>query len=276
MNLGETIYRLRTQKNMSQGNLADALEISRQSVSKWENGNATPDLERLVKLARLFDITLDELVNGAAPTSPPAPEIPVQTTPVPQTHSRHQIWGIVLLATGLVAFLVLSLLGGILIGLLFAAPVLVPGVICLTAKTRAGLKCAWAEFFLINTFLSFTTGTGWTTLYGFLRNWKVLMEAGFNIFHPIVSLAENIFLLILLIWTVRSYNKTAAPLTKRGKLLLLAGWCLYLLTFIPFSLPIDVFSIWYRIVGELINWATLALLTVLLVFTRRLPCFHRK
>ena len=35
MNLGENIYRFRTEKNMSQGDLADALEVSRQSVSKW-------------------------------------------------------------------------------------------------------------------------------------------------------------------------------------------------------------------------------------------------
>ena len=38
MQLGETIYRLRTQRGMSQGDLADALEVSRQSVSKWETG----------------------------------------------------------------------------------------------------------------------------------------------------------------------------------------------------------------------------------------------
>ena len=38
MNLGETIYRLRTERNMSQGDLAEALEVSRQSISKWETG----------------------------------------------------------------------------------------------------------------------------------------------------------------------------------------------------------------------------------------------
>ena len=38
MALNETIYRLRTEKGMSQGDLADALEVSRQSVSKWETG----------------------------------------------------------------------------------------------------------------------------------------------------------------------------------------------------------------------------------------------
>ncbi len=44
MNLGETIYRLRTGKNLSQGDLAEMLEVSRQSISKWENNSAVPDL----------------------------------------------------------------------------------------------------------------------------------------------------------------------------------------------------------------------------------------
>ena len=64
MNLGENIYRLRTEKNMSQGDLADALEVSRQSVSKWENNSAVPELDKLKKMSQLFDVTLDELVNG--------------------------------------------------------------------------------------------------------------------------------------------------------------------------------------------------------------------
>ena len=37
MSLGETIYRLRTEKSLSQGDLAEMLEVSRQSISKWEN-----------------------------------------------------------------------------------------------------------------------------------------------------------------------------------------------------------------------------------------------
>ena len=43
MSLGERIYKLRTEKEMSQGDLADALEVSRQSISKWETGNCLPD-----------------------------------------------------------------------------------------------------------------------------------------------------------------------------------------------------------------------------------------
>jgi len=49
MSLAENIYRLRTEQNMSQLDLADALEVSRQSVSKWETGTAVPELEKLIK-----------------------------------------------------------------------------------------------------------------------------------------------------------------------------------------------------------------------------------
>lgn len=54
MNLGEKIYELRMKKNLSQGDVADALDVSRQSVSKWENNSAVPDLDKIIKLAELF------------------------------------------------------------------------------------------------------------------------------------------------------------------------------------------------------------------------------
>lgn len=64
MNLGENIYRLRTEKNMSQGDLADALEVSRQSVSKWENNSAVPELDKVIRLSQIFEISIDELITG--------------------------------------------------------------------------------------------------------------------------------------------------------------------------------------------------------------------
>ncbi len=67
MNLGESIYQLRNARNMSQGDLADALDVSRQSVSKWENNMAVPDLDKLIKMKELFGITLDELVAEEPP-----------------------------------------------------------------------------------------------------------------------------------------------------------------------------------------------------------------
>ena len=64
MNLGQTIYRLRMEKNMSQGDLADALGVSRQSVSKWETNSSVPELDKLIKLSKIFEISLDALVKG--------------------------------------------------------------------------------------------------------------------------------------------------------------------------------------------------------------------
>ena len=62
MTLGERIYKLRTEKEMSQGDLADALEVSRQSISKWETNSSVPELDKLVKLSEVFGVSLDELI----------------------------------------------------------------------------------------------------------------------------------------------------------------------------------------------------------------------
>ena len=64
MSLGETIYRLRTERNMSQGDLAEALEVSRQSISKWETGGSVPELDKLTKMGELFGVSMDELILG--------------------------------------------------------------------------------------------------------------------------------------------------------------------------------------------------------------------
>lgn len=68
MNLGEMIYRLRTEKQMSQGDLAEMLEVSRQSISKWENNSAVPELDKLIRLSEIFEVSLDELVKGEEKT----------------------------------------------------------------------------------------------------------------------------------------------------------------------------------------------------------------
>ena len=87
MTLGSRIQSLRKEHNMSQGDLADALDISRQSVSKWETDTATPDLDKLLKLSEIFDISLDELVKGESP-SPSEPQTTItapEVQPVPVT-----------------------------------------------------------------------------------------------------------------------------------------------------------------------------------------------
>ena len=160
MSLGETIYRLRTERNLSQGDLADALDVSRQSVSKWENNSAVPELDKLIKMAQIFDITLDELVTGeqkfyAAP--PPAPPAPVQETGKTKLSSQ-QILGIVLLVFGglcLIVFTVVEIFTGLLfLGFSIALPILLCGLICLLCKKSVGLACGWAVYLILWVFLT--------------------------------------------------------------------------------------------------------------------------
>lgn len=92
MSLGTTISRLRAEKKLSQGDLADALGVSRQSVSKWETDASVPELDKLVKLSQLFGITLDELVMGETSPEPEAIPAPVvQPVPAPRQMSGQRL-----------------------------------------------------------------------------------------------------------------------------------------------------------------------------------------
>lgn len=61
--LSENIQTLRKMNKMSQEQVAEAIGVSRQAVAKYESGEAQPELSKCAALAKLFDVTLDELVN---------------------------------------------------------------------------------------------------------------------------------------------------------------------------------------------------------------------
>ena len=65
--VGKTIAALRQAKGMTQQQLAAALNVSHQAVSKWENGAALPDIQTLVELTQLFGITVEQLLSGEIP-----------------------------------------------------------------------------------------------------------------------------------------------------------------------------------------------------------------
>ena len=64
--IGERIYSLRKQKGISQGELADALDVSRQTVSKWENDSSVPELEKIIRLCEIFKVSSDYIIRGIA------------------------------------------------------------------------------------------------------------------------------------------------------------------------------------------------------------------
>lgn len=74
MEFNNKLYELRKQKGLSQEELANRLNVSRQTVSKWEVGDSTPDMEKLIAMSDLFGISLDELILNKAPEPQPAPQ----------------------------------------------------------------------------------------------------------------------------------------------------------------------------------------------------------
>lgn len=67
MKFDENLRNLRKDKDFSQEYLAEKMNVSRQTISKWENGTAMPDLKKLTELAEFFDTSMDELLGTSAP-----------------------------------------------------------------------------------------------------------------------------------------------------------------------------------------------------------------
>lgn len=90
MTIGEKITALRNEYNLSQGALAEKMNVSRQSISKWETDKSVPDLDKLVLLSEIFHISIDELVKDEEPFSPSMENVPpndTETQPMPKAET---------------------------------------------------------------------------------------------------------------------------------------------------------------------------------------------
>lgn len=63
MTFGEKLSSLRKQANLTQSDLAEKLNVSRQAITKWENGTGLPDLDNIKKLSSIFNTSIDELLD---------------------------------------------------------------------------------------------------------------------------------------------------------------------------------------------------------------------
>jgi len=98
MTLGQRIQELRRQHNLSQEALGGALGVSRQAVSRWEMDGAVPEVDKLIAMAKLFGVSLNDLLQVEEPGGSPSPQ------PAP-THDRDR--RIIRLLTALCALLAL-------------------------------------------------------------------------------------------------------------------------------------------------------------------------
>ena len=64
MNLGDKLLELRKKKGLSQEEVAFELNVTRQTISKWETNQTTPDFDKIAPLCKLYEISTDELLTG--------------------------------------------------------------------------------------------------------------------------------------------------------------------------------------------------------------------
>lgn len=86
--LSEKIIELRRKNAWSQEELAEKLDVSRQAVSKWESAQSTPDVERIVQLAELFQVSTDYLLRESEAVPIAEADIPVKAAPAEPASKR--------------------------------------------------------------------------------------------------------------------------------------------------------------------------------------------
>ena len=277
MNLGETIYKLRTEKQLSQGNLAEMLEVSRQSISKWENNSAVPELEKLIRLSEIFEVSLDELVKGEEKSKDVPPEVRTEVVYVKQKgFPPRKIAGTILFCMAFLVTILLFVAGAGLAGLIFASPFLVCGIICFTFRKNVGLWCAWAAYVLFDIYMSYATGINrasvlhtlqWTHHMNYMRlafAWILVISLLLMMAITIIRLGKNseineqkIKKHMLISWLVVVVLQAVAMIWPR------TGLFAYILANI---FDLDVV---YRIITLLLSWTRIVAVTVALVYTVR-------
>ncbi len=276
MNLGERIYHLRKKKNLSQGELAERLDVSRQSVSKWETNASVPDLDKLIRLGEVFEVTLDELIKGSgeedseAPQEAPAdaPEAersdapgnmpysfpysyaPYDSAPAPvrPVSATQQGVGFVLLSVGLLTAVLLSVLGGLLTGLLLGAPLMVCGGICLKCRRRAGLWCGWVLFLMTAVVLRTMTSANPSLIWHFLKG-----RVGFNAGVLVSMIFAGVYVL-LLAGTVWSYRELVLPWNGKTLAGVIVSGALFIITEL---VPMYMAMVWAKLFQGNLHYETI-------------------
>ena len=208
MTLGEKICTLRTGKGLSQEDLAAKLEVSRQSVSKWETGQSVPDLEKIIRLADLFGVSVDELVREGERPQPPKPETKVVYVKEKREWTAAQKVGICLLAVG-GGITLLGLADGGALSLVGVA-LLVLGLPLLLAKKHPWIALGWTcvalSLLVFNPQFSIVP---WGLIGGvrmflscYPEHWYYATQLG-----VCISVARGLLTLVLIVFTWRAWRK---------------------------------------------------------------------
>lgn len=201
MTLSGKIYLLRTRRELSQEDLAAALGVSRQSVSKWETGQSVPDLDKIIRMADLFGVSVDELVREGEPPVPPQAEPRVvYLMQEKKGFTGTQKAGVCAELLGVVLFL-LGVMRQESVAAVFGEALLLLGLPLLLAKKHPWLILGWLAVGLsLMVFNPYTSVSPWGLMGGLrylyyyltmpgLHYSTILLGAGIGIGRGLLALA---------------------------------------------------------------------------------------
>ena len=203
MNLGDKILEMRTKANMSQGDLAELMNVSRQSVSKWETNSSVPELNKIVKMSEIFKISVDELVCGDKIKA--EDELKDRTNEKQDRASKRKtLVGGSLLITGAIIFVLLAVLSDVLSAVVLAWPFILTGCISLIVRKHVILWNSWALYIIFYLYLTYATGIRpWWIFHIWLYQSKLVI-------HGLIAWSMAIVLIVLIVSTyrvIKTYRK---------------------------------------------------------------------
>nr|WP_201779733.1 helix-turn-helix transcriptional regulator [Oxobacter pfennigii] len=146
--MGEKVSKLRNKHNMSQGDLAEKINVSRQSISKWETGASIPDLDKLVALSNLFQVSIDDLakedVRADKSIEDGATCQEKNTTPR-RIYGTQKIIGFILIAAAIIC-IILAMVFAKRFLMIPTVYLLLCGCLCLLVKKYVALLIGWITF----------------------------------------------------------------------------------------------------------------------------------
>ncbi len=230
VNLGEQICKYRTARGLSQLELAEKLEVSRQSISKWETNVAVPELEKLVKMAEFFEITLDELILDQRDPVVVEQEKMIEETvhkTVAEVKKEERATSVVKIVFG-VLFLILGFwltcvclwAGAWLEILVYVTPCIISAVFCLKQFRFAALWCLETWYIAISVYLLEATGITWSDI---LHTQQILSLPTANPIRVLTAWILAICLAGLIALTVFAYRKHDFLFSKAKRSIFLIG-----------------------------------------------------
>ena len=202
MSIEESIYKLRKKNNLSQGELASKMDVSRQSISKWETGQSVPDLKNIIKLSEIFNVTVDEIVKDKNINESKEENNKLEYNSKNFKYQRNKTLGYIFMAVGALICIISVFL--IPAGILFGVPFFIFGIELVLIRRHIKLVISWTALIYIsavfNPWMTSVPKTTKAIIYA-------IKSGYFNTASILIGVTQRVMVIILLIITVRTVKR---------------------------------------------------------------------